>query len=614
MFKKHAARLVSVILMVLVSVGFCSGFGMATENLDKCLDILYRDGNVSDFIVKDITGKGFSPDVTGALETRYGAENVLVGGSLEIKDGVFDVAGTPLESLNPEIKITGLHDGITRLCFFDAPLETLSVNILENTATFAATDAEHVAFAERKTDSLISFAEGDGFGIEVKLAFLNLKYDFTFGGAVKNPLHFIEQADPSLQFEGENLVDIVYITDFPQLTSLFRNDIYISLGSSYEVMSNSYKAEVDEQKEYLEELLGDDAVILTLFENYSFASLHSLSDKVRWLAYIVMVMFLVVTLLVVLSTMTRLLDEERNIIACLSTLGYSPIRIIAKYLLFAAVGMAIGAFGAFYAGQGVSYLVYLNFYWMYALPAYPAKFSTLFFAVVTAVICLGTLLATLFGGLAKTRLAPAVLLRPKAPKPGNRLLLEKIPFLWKKISFKYKSMLRNLFRYKLRFFMTIVAVMCSTALIFLGFAILDCCIFQNVGSDAMIGMSVIILVFAILLDAVVIYTLTTINVSERERELATLMVLGYKDFEVIMYIFREIFFTAFLAVILGLPLGCLLCELVFDVLNFGAVSSIALFVYLASPALSALFTVIISLMLTPKIRKTDMNGSLKANE
>ena len=226
------------------------------------------------------------------------------------------------------------------------------------------------------------------------------------------------------------------------------------------------------------------------------------------IGYVLMVVFVLVTLLVVLSTMTRLLDEERAQIACLMTLGYSPARILSKYLLFALIGTLIGAVGGYFASLGLAYIIYVNFHWNYSMPSFPMQGPIVFFLIVASIILVATLAATLIAGLKMTRERPAALLRPKSPRPGKKVLFERIPAIWGRISFKMKSTLRNVLRFKTRFIMTVVSVMASTGLVVAGLAVLDCCIFQSIGTTAMIVVAIVVLVFAALLNAVVIYTLT----------------------------------------------------------------------------------------------------------
>ena len=248
------------------------------------------------------------------------------------------------------------------------------------------------------------------------------------------------------------------------------------------------------------------------------------------------------------------------------------------------------------------------------LPPYSPSVSLWFYFGTFLVILLSTLIATAVAGHKLTRQQPADLLRPKVPKSGKKVFLERIPLVWNRLSFKYKSTMRNVLRFFGRFLMTVVSVACSTALVLAGLSILDCCLFQDIGGPAMIGISVIVLIFAALLNFVVTYTLTNINISERERELATLMVLGYQDKEVAGYIYREIYITSSIGMLCGIPFGALVCLFIFQVMGFGSVAGISWFVWILAPLLSILFTILVTLMLRHKIVRIDMNDSLKAIE
>ncbi len=604
-FRHHLTRLVSIVLMVLVSIGFCAGIGMAKDKIDYALDDVYREKNVSDLIVKSTAETGFTKEEISLLEERYGAENVLTGGSFELRDGVLDANGF-------EIVLEGLGEGITRIYFFSRGAEELDQNVLETVESYETNEGYYPLYAERATSQLVDFGEDARF--RIKSDFLPLNYNFELAGVVFNPLHMAVRDDPSFRYEDELLSHIVYVFDFPLLTDTLVNDVYITFPErDLPVLSDEYETKAKAERDAVLELLPS-AAALTLFENFSFVSFHEYGNKIEGIGLVMMVVFLLVTLLIVLSTMTRFLDEERSEIACLQTLGYPALGILSKYLLFAFVGTAIGGAGSYFASIGLAYIIYINFTWNFTLPPYPARISVGFFFLVASVILLSALAATLIAGLRMTRRRPAELLRPKAPRPGKKVLLESIPLLWNRLSFRYKSSLRNVFRYKTRFFMTVVAVMASTALVLAGLAVLDCCIFQDVGTAAMIGVAIVVLLFAALLNAVVIYTLTNINVSERTRELATLMVLGYSDREVTGYVYREIYLTSSIGIALGLPFGCILCLFIFNVMEFGSVPLIGWYVWLCAPLLSLLFTFLVTLMLRRRIVRIPMNDSLKAIE
>lgn len=162
--------------------------------------------------------------------------------------------------------------------------------------------------------------------------------------------------------------------------------------------------------------------------------------------------------------------------------------------------------------------------------------------------------------------------------------------------------------------MTVAAVAVSTSLVLVGLGLLDLCLFHDFGSAAIMGIAFLVIIFAGLLNIVVIYTLTNINISERNREIATLMVLGYQNGEVTGYIYREIFINSLIGVLFGYPLSCLLNLLVFGVMGTGTLGGISWFWWLVTPLIVMLFTGLVALALRSKIVKVDMNESLKAIE
>ena len=641
MFKRHFTRLISILLMVLVSVGFTAGIGMATDKINDSIAEYHEARNVSDMILLNDEGS-FTDDDIAALETQFGAENVQTGGMLEfeVKDGKATVNDT-------ELTFTNVPDGIVRVYLFDEAADPSKVtqNLFEDVThydTSAAGDDAITVYAERATEQLAGYDEAQTFTLSTTIAYgamsIDVTQNYVLGGTVRNPLHMAVRDDPSYtddpaSDDEDDMLDLTTIfyvfgdllhleieTPFGEILQTIsaaemRNQVYLTLPDAGSLFGFGYDGALDDAEAAVASLgLSVSPQVLTMHENYSYESFREYGGKIEGIGYVLMVVFLLVTILVVLSTMTRLLDEERGQIACLMTLGYSPASIIVKYLLFALVGTLIGGVGAYFAGLGLARIIYVNFEWNYALPPYSSNVTMTFYLITFAVILISTLIATAVAGFKLTREHPATLLRPKTPKAGKTVFLERIPFIWNRLYFKYKSTMRNVLRFFVRFLMTVVSVAFSTALVLAGLAVLDCCLFQDIGGAAMIAVAIIVLVFAALLNFVVIYTLTNINISERERELATLMVLGYYDNEVAGYIYREIYITSLIGILFGLPLGCLLCLFIFNVMGFGSIPGISWFVWVLAPILSVIFTVLVTLMLRRKITKIDMNNSLKAIE
>ena len=161
--------------------------------------------------------------------------------------------------------------------------------------------------------------------------------------------------------------------------------------------------------------------------------------------------------------------------------------------------------------------------------------------------------------------------------------------------------------------MTVLSVTGSTVLVFAGMGLLDC-IQKMKNSETLVIVSAVIILFSALLCALVIYNLTNINVSERRREIATLMVLGYHDGEVAGYIFREIYIMSIIGAILGVPCGMGILVMAFNMLDFGALADVNWWTYILTPCITMFFVFLSTFLLRGSITKTDMNASLKTIE
>lgn len=625
-FKKQFTRLLSIIFMVVISVGFVAGIGCAVDKINYSLTDYYRERNVSDFIVKSKSASGFSEAQIAALE-----EN-----NYEVNAGM---------SLDAEIDIGG-EKQLVRLYFSDGG-QTVNKPTVRESGNYAENYANAEAYAEEGDNKI----KGIALGTRITLDFADILGEeaglpqnmFTVGvevtKTVLSPLTFAQDGEPSYKNPEntkvpdnindvnalicvENILYLPYsaVPENP-LTGeklLPKGDLYIALNNRnvFDAFGDGYKNYINAEKAKITEILGGEENVrfISLYDNYSFSSLKSYGDKVRAITYVLMVAFLLVTALVVLSTMTRLIEEERAQIACLRTLGYSPAKIIFKYLLFAMIGCGIGGAGAYFVEWGVASLLYFVFNYSFTMPPMSPRIAPAFFLIVFFGIVAVTLVATVFAGRKLTNDAPANLLRPKAPKAGKKVFLERIPFIWNLLSFKYKSTTRNVLRYFSRFLMTVISVAFSTALVMAGLGLLDLCLFQGLDSPSVMAVAVVVVIFAGLLTAVVIYTLTNINISERNREIATLMVLGYHDKEVAGYIYREVYIDTVVGILFGYPLSALLIWAVFTAMGMGTLGGVSWFMWLIAPFVVLAFTAFVTLLLRRKIVKIDMNESLKAVE
>lgn len=180
------------------------------------------------------------------------------------------------------------------------------------------------------------------------------------------------------------------------------------------------------------------------------------------------VFFMLVAILVCVTTMSRLVEEQRGDIGALTTLGYRRKDIIAKYIIYSLSATVLGsALGIVWGLPSIPYVIYNAYRMLYSsMPALILTMSTgsAVVAILVAMLCTSSVaLLTCYSLLCKN---PATLLRPKAPKPGKRIFLEKVKFIWNRLGFFSKVTVRNIFRYKARFFMTVIGVAGCTALVF----------------------------------------------------------------------------------------------------------------------------------------------------
>lgn len=209
-------------------------------------------------------------------------------------------------------------------------------------------------------------------------------------------------------------------------------------------------------------------------KNISYSSFTANIDKLNAITTVFPIFFFLVAALVVSTTMTRMVEEERLQIGTMKALGYSAKTIMQKYILYALaasvsgtlVGLAVG----FKAFPSIIWSAYEMMYYMPAI-ATPWRLSQALFSGGTLTVL--SLLVTALTCRSSLSETPAALMLPRAPKAGKRILLERITPLWRHFPFSWKVTCRNLFRYKKRFWMTVIGVAGCTSLLIAGFGISD---------------------------------------------------------------------------------------------------------------------------------------------
>lgn len=210
--------------------------------------------------------------------------------------------------------------------------------------------------------------------------------------------------------------------------------------------------------------------------NLGFYQYQQDSDRIAKIGEVFPLVFFVVAILICLTSITRMVEEERSQLGTLKALGYSNLQIISKYINYALLATIIGSILGLLIGPNIIPRIIYNMYsTMYYNTGELVNDFNLYHSLTGTILAIiSTLVATLFACYKELKEVPATLMRPKAPKLGKRVFLEKIPFIWKRLSFTKKVTVRNVFRHKKRFLMTIIGVLGCTGLIIAGFGLKDC--------------------------------------------------------------------------------------------------------------------------------------------
>ena len=236
------------------------------------------------------------------------------------------------------------------------------------------------------------------------------------------------------------------------------------------------QAKIDEAQKKIDELKEPDVYVLDRTKEIGVAAYQADSERINDIANVFPLMFFLVAALVSLTSMTRMVSEERTLIGVHKALGYSTVQIAAKYLLYALLASLLGAvIGIACLSQVLPGVIVSAYGSIYTIPnggaPYPIQLDS---ALLSGLSGIGiTLLSTTAAVLSSLKEEPSSLMLPKAPKAGSKILLERVEPLWSRLSFSWKVTIRNLVRYKRRLIMTLVGIAGCTALLLVAFGLRD---------------------------------------------------------------------------------------------------------------------------------------------
>ena len=598
-------------LIVLVSISLISGIGCVNRAYIPGFISGYKEYNAPDVILKYTSEEGWDQDKIDQIKGMEGVKNITSLFSLDqINENEDNYRLLVYNDLKEENGV-----GLPTLLEGEYPSQSLHQEEIDG-VTYNVFDSLIVTDIKGRSNHQI--------GDYIKVNFLNNEMAIKVVGLASHSLYNSMQKERAMT-EEEHYLNNVFFTNKEALGMfggyLTTTDLYVSFNHTHEYLTKEYKNEINRYKDKVFELFPNNVKVLTLEDNTSYALWKSYYKKIDIISIILPFFFIAVCALVVVVIISRLIADERSVIACYFSLGVPPRRIYHKYLFFSLLSSTIGVILGYLSGNILMpRVVHLAYKQVFRLPTiHYAQYSPV--GLVTSfLILLSTFLVTFFCVKLYLREKPADLMKAKAPKPGKRVLMERIGLIWNRLSFSFKNSVRNIFRHKKNLILTSFSIIGSTTLVFLGLSLNDCSndaksnpLFENVAST-MGFISVVIVMYGVLLAALIIYAFTSMNIEERVREIAVLKVLGYRDIECGMFIYRELLIITVFSAALGIPVSMLAAGVAFDFLDFGSLSAIRWPTYVGSYFIIIVSTIVSCFLLFRKIKKVDFNISLKSLE
>lgn len=512
--KKTKKRFISILLIVLLGVGFFAGIKATSPDMKDTLNRYYEKNKFMDFTIKSTWGisndeitkikdngykleAGYSMDAIVKDDTdkvahilSYNEQNSI--NQLTLVDGRF-----PKEKNECVVEYNQYHDSIKIGDTVHVVSDTLDEVELEvvglvKSPIYISVEKGSTTLLAGTIDYFMYVPE-ENFKLEYYTD-LYIKLDNTYDVFSKQYDKLIETETKKLEAITATLAEDRYnsvvnsateeINQAKESYNTYSNEVAGLLTNPYvssldkQAINDSlstYAHEIEEKENELKNLEKPTWYILNRDSNIGFFQYSQDADRIANIAKLFPLVFFVVAVLICLTTMTRMVEEERVQLGTLKSLGYTNLQIVSKYINYAFLATMIGSIIGVCIGFVILPKVIFNMYsMMYNIGEIHLSFNVYYAVLGTMIAILCTLLATLFTCYKELKEVPAQLMRPKSPKVGKKVFLEHLPFLWKKLTFSKKVTIRNVFRYKKRFLMTIIGIAGCTGLILAGFGLKDC--------------------------------------------------------------------------------------------------------------------------------------------
>lgn len=450
--KKSISRFLSIVIIIAIGVAFYGGVRATSPDMKMSGDYYFRKNNFMDF--KMLSPMGFTKEDVEYIVKQNGISEAEGAYSI---DGVIEKDKRQLVmNINSLQNENGIND--IRMIRGKRP-ERVNEAIIEEKF-----------FKENKLSLNDKIVLKSGNDNNIENALKNI--EFTIVGTAKSPLYVSDQRQLSSVGDG-TVRGFVYI-----LPQVFKSDVFTEVYATTDdkwadsslLNNESYKESIAKIKETLKELKNSQWYVLGRTENVGYESYRQDSDRIDNIGKAFPLIFFLVASLVSLTTMTRMVQEKRIEIGTFKALGYSRMAIVSHYLIYSLSASIIGSIIGISIGFRLFPPFIMNAYSsIYYIPETVVPFNTRLALEASLVAVLFTTTAAIASTLDELREVPASLMRPKPPKCGKKIFLEKINFVWKRFSFTKKVTARNIFRYKQRLFMTVIGIAACTGLMITGF-------------------------------------------------------------------------------------------------------------------------------------------------
>lgn len=443
--KTLASKLVAIILIVMLGVGFLVGLMTTAPNMRYSVERYYIDNNASDIIIQSETP--LTDQVIETLKARPEVKDVM---PYFMIDEIIQIHET---NRMARIMLLDFKNGITinKLRLIEGRLPN--------------PNHEHVEVVVEQSQAYL-------VDIEVGYKTTAMGQTFEVVGIVQHPWYFayVQEISPISQ----RPIEAMIYTDESFLVEKIYTHLAVTIDypSSINMFSKTYKTYMDIVVENFELSYNDNFYYTTRNQNQSYVKFQNDVKIVEIIALIFPLFFFLITILVSMSSITKIVSDQRIQIGTLRSLGYSKTKIMSKYLFYAIlaslIGVILGIGLGIYFIPAVVYNAYLN---SYNLPSLSIDGNVLLISMISLVMIVSVSVVTISSIGATLNEKPADLMRLKSPKKGKRIFLERINFIWSHLKFKYKSTFRNIFRNKRNLILTLIGVSGSTALLVAGFGI-----------------------------------------------------------------------------------------------------------------------------------------------